>query len=269
MKVEIKNSTGGVIIQGEYESIRAAVECAVDHGVNLSDADLTITNLSDADLSDAHLSGAHLGHADLSYSDLNGANLRGARLYGANLSHASLAYADLTGANLGDANLNGADLTDANLAYADLSGTDLTNANLSRASLTNANLSRAKLTNANVIDADLAYASLSRANLNGVVADLRLVLECAPAEVGELLAVLRRGGVDGRFYEGECACLVGTLANVRGVRFDAFPGLRPNSARPAEVWALAIREGDTPGTSPIVKLTCEWIEAWMNEKGNP
>jgi hypothetical protein len=268
MKVEIKNSTGGVILQGEYESIREAVECAVDHGVNLSDADLTITNLGDADLSDANLSGAHLGHADLSYSDLNGANLRGARLCGANLSHASLACADLSDAKLGDANLNGADLTDADLTGADLTGAALNSANLSRASLTNANLSRASLTNANVIDANLTYANLSRASLNDVVADLRLVLECAPAEVGELLAVLRRGGVDGRVYEGECACLVGTLANVRGVRFDAFPALRPNSARPAERWFLAIRKGDTPETSPIVRLTCEWIEAWMKER-NP
>jgi uncharacterized protein YjbI with pentapeptide repeats len=79
--IQIKNwLTDAVIFEGDYPSIKAAVEAAVKQGVSLAYADLE---------------GAYLERA----------NLLGANLYGANLEGAYLTYAILTGAILTLANL--------------------------------------------------------------------------------------------------------------------------------------------------------------------
>ena len=69
MKIEIKNRwNGNIIIAGEYESIKDALQkntCANLCGANLSGANLCEANLIDADLSEADLSGANLRGADL------------------------------------------------------------------------------------------------------------------------------------------------------------------------------------------------------------
>jgi hypothetical protein len=73
-----------------------------------------------------------------------------------------------------------------------------------------------------------------------------MTLHHARAEVPGLIAALVEGRVDGSQYEGECACLVGTLANVRGAEYTtAFPDF--SSSHPAEQWFLMIRKGDKPG----------------------
>jgi hypothetical protein len=107
MNIEIKNRfSGDIIIVGEYESVKDAVE--KNRGANLRGA-----NLSGADLEGADLRGANLGGADLGGADLEGANLEGADLRGANLRGADLEGADLEGANLEGANLRGANLRGA------------------------------------------------------------------------------------------------------------------------------------------------------------
>jgi hypothetical protein len=191
--------------------------------------------------------------ANLSWADLSWANLSWANLSGANLSRANL-----SGANLSRADLSGADLSGADLSGANLSGADLSWANLSRA-----NLSRANLSGANLSGADLSRANLSGANLSPIRDDLWAVLSSAPNEVAGLLAALREGRVDGSTYTGACACLVGTLANVRHCDVDAIPGLTPNSARPIERFFCGIRPGDTPETNAVSKLAAEWTEDWL------
>ena len=90
------------------------------------------------------------------------------------------------------------------------------------------------------------------------------MLDAAPKEVAGLLAALKAGDVDGSTYEGECACLVGTIANVRGCDFKSLPGLVPNGDRPAEKWFLAIREGDTPRNSQVCAIAAKWVEEWLS-----
>lgn len=114
---------------------------------------------------------------------------------------------------------------------------------------------------ANLSRADLFGANLSGANLSGAKDDLWAVLLSAPREINALLTALREGKVDGSFYSGECACLVGTIANARHCAVEALPdGLKPDSNRPAERWFLAINRGKTPENDPTVKITVEWIE---------
>src|SRR5450830_416482 len=226
MKIEIRNRWSGAVIfthEAEGATMRDAVLAARNSGANLSDADLI--------------------DADLRGADLRGANLSGADLRGANLIDADLRGADLRGANLSGADLSGADLSGANLSGADLSGADLRGANLS--------------------GANLSGADLSGANLLPIRDDIWAVLSSAPAEVPALIDALKTGRVDGSTYEGDCSCLVGTIARTRGVSISTLESLKPNSSRPAERFFMGIRTGDTPETSQFSKLALEWSEEWL------
>lgn len=54
--------------------------------------------------------------------------------------------------------------------------------------------------------------------------------------------------------------MVGTIANVRHCHYESLGDLRPDSARPAEIFFLGIRKGDTPETNQCSKLAVEWID---------
>ena len=61
-KIEIKNRwTDSVIFNGEYYTIKEAVEAAVKQGANLRGANLRGANLGGANLEGANLRGAYLG----------------------------------------------------------------------------------------------------------------------------------------------------------------------------------------------------------------
>jgi hypothetical protein len=146
------------------------------------------------------------------------------------------------------ANLEGADLRSADLRSAYLKGAYLEGANLEGADLKGANLKGADLKGANLMD---------------IRDDLFAVLNAAPIEVPALLALLRAGRIAGSVYEGDCACLVGSIANARGCDYREIPGLRPDGNRPAERWFLAIGVGDTPMSSQIAQITEGWISEWL------
>ena len=234
MKFEIKSRwSGSVIFSVETDSWRLAVEAAVR------------------------------AKADLRGADLRGADLRGASLRGADLREADLRGASLRGDDLREADLRGASLYGASLRGADLREADLRGADLYGASLRWANLREADLRGADLRGADLRGAELRGANLTVIRDDLWAVLSSAAAEVDRLRAAIMEGHIDGSTYEGDCACLVGTIANVRHCKYDAMPGLTPNSSRPIERFFLAIRKGDTPETSQFSQLALEWTDQWL------
>ncbi|MFM9928181.1 pentapeptide repeat-containing protein [Variovorax sp. H27-G14] len=177
------------------------------------------------------------------------------------LEKATQARRDLSGAYLSDANLSGAYLSDANLSDANLSDANLSGAYLSDANLSGAYLSDANLSGAYLSDANLSGAYLSDANLSGFRTDFWDVLLRAPHEIAGVRAALVEGRVDGSTYSGECACLVGTIANVRQADYSELGnGLKPSSSRPAEQWFMGIRKGDTPETNQASKLAVEWLD---------
>jgi hypothetical protein len=211
-------------------------------------ADLQRADLRGADLQRADLRGADLQRADLQRADLRGADLRGADLQGAYLQGADLRGADLQRADLRGADLRGADLRGADLQGADLRGADLRGADLQGAYLQGADLQGAKT--------------------DPIRDDFFSVLAAAPNEALGLLDAIERGRIKGSAYEGECACLVGTIANLRHENFAKLSiNLRPNADRPAERWFLAIREGDIPASNPISAMTADWLRAWLTERG--
>jgi hypothetical protein len=140
----------------------------------------------------------------------------------------------------------------------------MSDAVMSRAVLSRADLSGADLSGADLSDAVMSDAVLRDADLSPIKADVWMVLTLSGRREAEgLLSALCEGRIDGTQYEGVCACLVGTIANVRGCHYDAIPGLAPDSGRPSERWFLGITKGDTPETNQIAKLAAEWIEEWL------
>ena len=177
--------------------------------------------------------------------------------------------ADLTRADLTGANLTGANLTRADLTRANLTGADLTDANLTRANLTGADLTGADLTGAN-----LTRANLTGANLRPIKHDLFGVLLYAQHEAQGMLEALKIGKVNGSTYSGECACLVGTLCNVRGINADqpaTVIGMPKDSDSAIERWFMAIRPGDTPENSVICRITADWVTEFiaLTNSGQP
>jgi hypothetical protein len=183
-------------------------------------------------------------------ADLTRANLAGVKLTRADLTRADLTDADLTDANLTRANLAGVKLTDADLTDADLTDADLTDADLTRA-----NLAGVKLTRAN-----LAGVKLTDADLTSIEADIAKILAENPTEATGLLEALQQGRIDGTVYEGECACLVGTIAKLKAIDYRQLPY---DSSRPAEAWFFAIKKGQTPASSQIAAITEQWLIKWM------
>ncbi len=136
------------------------------------------------------------------------------------------------------------------------------------ANLEGAYLKGADLKGANLEGANLEGADLKGANLTPIRDDFWAVLSSAPKEVMGLRQALIDGRVDGTVYEGECACLVGTIAKVRGVNYHALGLLAPNSSRPAERFFLGIRKGDTPESNQVSKTVLGWLDQWVeNVKG--
>lgn len=140
---------------------------------------------------------------------------------------------------------------------------NLSGANLSGANLREANLSGADLSWADLSGADLSGADLREADLTPIRDDIWAVLSAAPAEVEGLRQALIEGRVDGSTYSGECACLVGTIANIRATNVHQLGALKPNAGRPAERFFLAIREGDTPETNQCSMLALRWVDEWL------
>ena len=135
-----------------------------------------------------------------------------------------------------------------------------TRANLAGADLTDANIVRANLTGAN-----LTGANLTGANLTQIQGDVASILDGNPDEVKDLMLALVTGNVDGSVYKGDCACLIGTIANIKAVDVDTMP---QDGSRPAERWFLAIRTGDTHDNSQIVAITQKWIQEWLDSRNS-
>ena len=161
----------------------------------------------------------------------------------------------LGGAYLGGAYLGGAYLRGAYLGGADLGGAYLRGADLGGAYLRGADLGGAYLRGAYLRGADDPSSPLFLIKL-----DLWSVLDRAPHEVAGLRAALDAGKVDGSVYEGECACLVGTIANVAEITLEQLEdvtGITRNASRPAEDWFMPIRRGDVPDEAALAVVPME------------
>ena len=152
-------------------------------------------------------------------------------------------FADLREA-VADAVAKKISLYRANLSYSDLRGSDLSYSNLS--------------------GSDLRGSYLSGSDLSVFRRDIEHVLFCNPNEAQAVVDALEAGKVDGSFYEGECACLVGTIRNARGCELNA---IEMDSNRPAERWFTQFVPGRSCENYSPAKLTADWIRDWIAKHG--
>jgi uncharacterized protein YjbI with pentapeptide repeats len=135
----------------------------------LSSTDLYGASISDSDLSNADLHGSLIDDARLVRSSLVNANLKGASFIAADLSGSDFSGADLTQARLSNAILRGTLMSEAQLEGAELDSADLREARLVGSNLSKALLAGSRLENADLTDADLTDADLRHADLRGAV----------------------------------------------------------------------------------------------------
>jgi hypothetical protein len=105
-------------------------------------------------------------------------------------------------------------------------------------------------------------------------------LDRAPDRSLHLLTALRAGRVNGFWYYGECACLIGILSGSNQRNIDAqiarvnavTCGLRtvhggytdtPPEIIPAEQLFLTIRPGDTPANNKYSRYAEECVMDWL------
>jgi uncharacterized protein YjbI with pentapeptide repeats len=116
---------------------------------NLSETDLSLTDLRDSSLTGANLEKAALYRSSLAGSNAEKANFSRVEGYRADFgsvsaSSASFVSAELQRANFSDARLDGADFQKAELGRANFAKATISNANFARANLSRVNLNQAK-----------------------------------------------------------------------------------------------------------------------------
>jgi len=158
--------------------------------------------------------------------------------------------------------LRGSDLRGSNLRGSDLRGSDLRGSDLS-----DSNLSGSNLSGSNLSGSDLRASDLRRSDLLPIKQDFFDVLLHGLPEIAFLKKNLIEGKIDGSTYDGECACLSGTLYNgATANNGEKETLIKQNilncrdSFRPIERFFLAINKGDTPQTNQFSKLALEWLE---------
>jgi hypothetical protein len=140
-------------------------------------------------------------------------------------------------------------------------------ANLRGAYLRGAYLEGAYLRGAYLRGANLRGAYLEGANLEPIKIDFFVVLLHGLPEIEFLKKNIIEGNIDGSTYDGECACLSGTLYNGATLHDGEREAVVKqkilscrDASRPIEVFFAGIKPGDTPETSQFSKIALEWLE---------
>lgn len=124
-------------------------------------------------------------------------------------------------------------------------------------------------------DCDLLDMDLAKRNIYAIY-------DKNPKEVIGVLKAIDEGRIDGTLYTGKCACLIGTIGQLRGLAekrtydWDVEPSILNTFNKeiwsidfmsPAEQFFIKILEGDTPSTSEYSKFARKWTIEWLEQKG--
>ncbi len=140
--------------------------------------------------------------------------------------------------------------------YRNLRGADLSSADLRGADLSSADLYGAK--------------NLPQWYINVCARDLLFVFEHLKNELPGLREKLVQGKVNGTQYEGDCACLIGSLANIQDKSTKEVCNYLPfydmGLHNYGEQWFWNIKEGDTPESNEFSKQAVFLIDMVLAKK---
>ena len=128
-----------------------------------------------------------------------------------------------------------------------------------------------------VVEANLHGADLRGANLeklpedyiNQCSRDILFIFSCLKSEVPFLREKLIKGEIEGTQYEGDCACLIGSLANADGgieKVCEAIPFYKKGTHNPGEAFFLNIHKGDTPENNSFAKHALKLIDMFLKKE---
>jgi hypothetical protein len=112
---------------------------------------------------------------------------------------------------------------------------------------------------ANLRDADLYGADLAKLPtdyINQCSRDMLFIFQCLKPELAEFRKKLIAGEIDGTQYEGDCACLIGTMGKLDGGISKVCKTIsfyEKGTHNGGEAWFLNIHKNDTPENNEFSK----------------
>lgn len=165
-------------------------------GINFAHQSLHGINLSNAHLQQASFYSADLSEADLSNSNLHSVQFTGTNLTGANLQRSELGHAYLNNSNLTNASFQNAYMHSVILGGGILDGANFHSADLNVAHFKNVSLNNTQLTNVMLLDTTFTKVDLSGAK------GLETVVHRGPSSVDIPTLYLSKGQIPEIFLRG-------------------------------------------------------------------
>jgi uncharacterized protein YjbI with pentapeptide repeats len=297
MKFEIKNRySGAVMFSIEGETWKIAFEAAVKSKQSFDEADL-----SEKDFSGVEIEGGAFARSSFDGSSFDGSSFDGSSFDGSSFVDSSFARSSFARSSFVDSSFARSSFVDSSFARSSFARSSFVDSSFARSSFVDSSFARSSFVDSSFdgssfdgssfvdssfarssfdgssfVDSSFARSSFVDSSFDGssfesipaeyknqVRDDLWAVLSAAPNEVEGLRKALAEGRVNGSTYQGACACLVGTIANVRGCDYRELGILQPNSNRLAELWFISINKGNTPDDNPFSRLALEWVDQWL------
>ena len=270
MKIEIRSVVEGNILfshSDPHNTMEKTIAVARQANVSLAGADLRSQDLRGINFSGMDLTGACLAHANLDITHCDGARFDCADLEKAMGGGASFKGASMVNASLRDAQLLSCDFIDAKIRRADCLRLNLHGSDLSGASLDGSTLTDAVITGTILLGTYLGDIDLRLCDLSPIRDDLFGLLAAAPAAVPRLCTFLREGYLRGyQMVEGDQYGMLSKYLMGNPVSNTAR-NFRKDTHRPAELFAVAIVDGDIPAENQVSAILVEWIEEWLYRTG--
>ncbi len=252
---------------------------------NFGSANFGSANFGSANFDSANFDSANFGSANFDSAYFGSANFDSANFDSANFGSANFDSAYFGSANFGSANFGSAYFGSAYFGSANFDSAYFGSAYFGSANFGSANFGSANFGSANFGSAYFGSANFGSAYFGAlspdspfysIKLDLWAILDEAPAEVQGLRQALIEGQVDGSSYSGRCACLVGTIANVRKIDINEL-SIPQKSDRPAERWFIPIREGHQAvpleslakdGDEGVFRASVAllWVDQWVESR---
>jgi len=105
--------------------------------------------------------------------------------------------------------------------------------------------------------------------INQCSRDMLFIFQNLKKELKGLRKAIIEGRIDGTQYEGKCACLIGTLANVDGGMEKVCSGIpfyEKGLHNYSEQWFWQIKEGDTPENNFFAEHALKLIDMVLKPK---